>query len=117
MIDVDPGGHRVVIRERKFILLMRHRETFDQPHLIIHARKTAAAIINSASDYFEGKAGSHSEIQAKQSGIEVRAESIDIVEEKIFELWIFSEQFHQDTVAEHVRNFEPVPDWMHALQR
>ena len=116
-VEVNPGGHRVVVGEFEFLLFTRHGEAFDQPEPAVDAGEAAAAIVDAPGDDLEGETGLVLDMDAEEGGVEVGAEGIDVMEEEIAELWPLLEELGEGAVAEKVGDFEPMADGMKALDR
>ena len=117
LVEVNPGGHGVVVGEGEFILLAGHGEAFDKPGAAIDPGEAPAAILNAPGDDFKGEAGLFANMEAEQGGVDVRSQGIDIVQEEVFEIRTLAEKLEEHAVPEQIGDFEPMTDRMDALGR
>ena len=117
LVEVDPGGHRVVVGEFEFLLFAGHGEAFDESWAAIDAGEAAAAIVEAARNDLEGEAGVLLDMEAEQGRVEIGAEGVDVMEEEIAELGPLLEELGERAVAEEIGDFEPMTDGMEALER
>lgn len=116
LIEVDPCGHRVVVREFEFLLFARHGEAFDQAQAAINAGETAAAVIEAARDDLEREAVAAMDVEAEDGGVEVGAERIDVVKEEVTQLGTLLEEVGDHAITEEVGDFEPMSNRMKTLE-
>src|SRR5688500_10344571 len=95
---------------------MGHGEAFDDADFSVHAGEAAAAVVDAAGDYLEAQAGVGFDVEAEERRVEIGAKGIDVVEEQVTEVGAFLEEAEEDAVAEHVGNFKPMANGMHALE-
>lgn len=115
-VEVDPGGHGVVVPELELVFFAGKGEAFDQAWEAVDAGEAAAAVLKAAGDDFEGEAGVGGAVGGEQCGIGLGAEGIDVVEEEVLETGMGLEELGESAVAEEVGDFEEMPDRMQALE-
>lgn len=115
-VEVDPGGHGIVVTELELVFLAGEGEAFDQSGLAVDAGQAAAAIFEATGDDFESEAGVGGAMGGEQGGIGLGAEGIDVVKEEVLEVGMGLEESGEGAVAEEVRDFEEMPDRMEALE-
>jgi hypothetical protein len=54
---------------------------------------------------------------AQHERVDVRADSVDVVHHQVLQLRALAQQLGENTILEHVRDLEPVPDRVQALHR
>ena len=117
LVDVDPAGVGVVVRQVERHVLVRQRESFDESQLAVHARKAAALILDAPRDDLEAQARPALEVQPEERGIDVRAQGVHVVHEEMLQLRTLRQQAGQYAVAQQIRKLEPMADGMQALAR
>ena len=113
----DPGRQRVVEGEVELLLLARHGQPFQNADLAVDARQPAAAVLDAPADHLEGERFPRIDVQPEQSGVEVRAERVDVVDQQVLQSRPLGEEIAENAVAEQVRHLVPVADRVEALQR
>src|SRR5439155_9599312 len=98
-VQVYPGRLRVVVAQAELGLFARHSQALDQTDAPVHPRQPAATIIDATAHDLKSQTRPGPDVQAEQSGVNVRAQRVNVVQEEILQLRSFHQHFGEHTVA------------------